>query len=490
MRDSLLFNEGDEKMDKNRIMIGLGCVLLVLVGSACGSLSEDPDLTATETALLTDHPSTLKPTATLRPSITPTPGADFYLDRGLESLQSFDFENAYQDFSSAIAMDDGLANAYALRAEVIWRSSDNYEDALEDINTSLELDPSEEFFYVTRAIIWDLKGEYDNAISDYARAIELNPDYVYAFSHRGITYRDHGEYEKALHDFDRTIELDPADAQAYFNRGTVYHNRGEMDVFYEDYDAAFVDFNAAIADYDSAIEKADDFMDANFAKGQVLQTLRRYDEAVQEYSTVLQIDPSNPDAYKWRGYCFMALGDVQSAEDDLIDSLDYFPGGVDGTVYYLLGVLYNSQGRTDEAIESFELALSLPLDLYQAQDANYALLDLMEEKGVPWFGQPICARDIDGDFEPDSITSEFTTEDLLVYVEFPYQNMEEGMPWKYIWNSEDGWNAETLGAWEDSISGIHTSFFSVSAFGPGKLIYSLYLGDTLVRETACWVVEP
>ena len=63
-----------------------------------------------------------------------------YNKRGLEYLQSNDFENAYEDFSSAIAIDNELSEAYALRGEVIWRSSTNYDDALVNLNKSIELD--------------------------------------------------------------------------------------------------------------------------------------------------------------------------------------------------------------------------------------------------------------------------------------------------------------------------------------------------------------
>ncbi|MHA1112870.1 MAG: tetratricopeptide repeat protein [Promethearchaeota archaeon] len=454
-------------MNQAKTQLLISCFLLtILFLSACAPSQPELDVIVTQSSATVFATNT---TDALSPSLTPTPSADF---------------------SSAIAMDSELAEAYALRGEVIWRSSTNYDDALVNLDKSIELDPSKELYYVTRGIIWDMKGEYEEAISDYNRAIELNPEFVYAFSHRGITYRDHGEYKKALQDFDMAIELNPADARAYYNRGTGYQYLGDFEVINEYDDAALADYNAAIADYDTAIEKDEEYEWAYFYKGQVLQILKRYDEAILEYSNVLELNPLNPDAYKWRGYCFMVLGDFQSAVDDLQSSLDILPVQYDGTVFYFLGIIYTNIDQTEEAIESFEQALTLPLGLYQAQEVNYTLMELMEDKGFPWFGQPICSRDTDGDFDPDLLTTEFITDDPFGYVEFPYQNMVEGTSWNYIWTSEDGMIYETAGKWDDSISGLHITYFAAPSFGPGKWIYSLYLEDNLVREIECRVVEP
>ena len=138
----------------------------------------------------------------------------------------------------------------------------------------------------------------------------------------------------------------------------------------------------------------------------------------------------------------------------------------------------------------FKSALSLPLGIDLIEDANNTLIDLVVDEGRPWFGKPICARDTDGDFDPDLLTTGFITDDPFGYVEFPYQNMVEGTPWKYIWTSEDGIIYENAGIWDDSISGLHITYFTAPSFGPGKWIFSLYFKDDLVRETECWVDEP
>ena len=61
--------------------------------------------------------------------------------------------------------------------------------------------------------------EYDWAIEDYGTVIEMNPDNVEAYIHRGLTYHHKGEYDRAIGDFTKAIELEPNYAGAYYDRG-------------------------------------------------------------------------------------------------------------------------------------------------------------------------------------------------------------------------------------------------------------------------------
>ena len=53
------------------------------------------------------------------------------------------------------------------------------------------------------------RGEYDWAIEDYETVIEMNPDNVEAYIYRGLAYHHKGEYNHAITDFTKAIELNP-----------------------------------------------------------------------------------------------------------------------------------------------------------------------------------------------------------------------------------------------------------------------------------------
>ena len=61
--------------------------------------------------------------------------------------------------------------------------------------------------------------EYDWAIEDYDTVIEMKPDNVEAYIHRGLAYHHKGEYARATEDFNKAIELEPNYAGAYYDRG-------------------------------------------------------------------------------------------------------------------------------------------------------------------------------------------------------------------------------------------------------------------------------
>ena len=66
------------------------------------------------------------------------------------------------------------------------------------------------------------QGRYEQAIEDYDQAIRLNPEDADAYYNRGIVYYELGQLERAIEDYDEAIRLNPEYTKAYYNRGIVY----------------------------------------------------------------------------------------------------------------------------------------------------------------------------------------------------------------------------------------------------------------------------
>jgi len=108
----------------------------------------------------------------------------------------------------------------------------------------------------------------------------------------------------------------------------------------------------------------------------------------------------------------------------------------------------------------------------------------------PWFGPPFYMKDTDGDYLADTLTETFTSNDFFAYVLFPYDNMQDGMDWGYVW-IKDGEELYTANKkWDGGKEGIHTSFYSMPNMGIGKWTIKFYIGDQLMQEVNCEVVEP
>jgi tetratricopeptide (TPR) repeat protein len=84
------------------------------------------------------------------------------------------------------------------------------------------------------------KGKSENALEDFNRAIDINPQIPAGYLGRANTLNIMGRYQEAIEDYDRTLELDPKLANAYINRGSAYSHLGETE--------------KAIADYEKGLE--------------------------------------------------------------------------------------------------------------------------------------------------------------------------------------------------------------------------------------------
>ncbi|MBA3868158.1 MAG: tetratricopeptide repeat protein [Anaerolineae bacterium] len=119
-------------------------------------------------------------------------------------------------------------NRYVQRSE-IYNLSGRYNDALNDLNTILEIssvgNQLKAYYYFMRGQTYLLLYEWDNVLADYNKALELDPTYADAYYYRGVlkySVLQTGQslYSEALADFQKYLELAPdgdhaADATRY-----------------------------------------------------------------------------------------------------------------------------------------------------------------------------------------------------------------------------------------------------------------------------------
>lgn len=136
----------------------------------------------------------------------------------LIALTGSNVESKSQGASPAKSAAD--AEFYLKRGED-YSGARDYDRAIADYNTAIELKPNYAEAYNDRGFAYYLKGnpDYKRAIADYSRAIELRPDYPKAYNNRGVAYMAGGYgAAKSVPDFDRAIELKPDFRYAYINR--------------------------------------------------------------------------------------------------------------------------------------------------------------------------------------------------------------------------------------------------------------------------------
>ena len=93
---------------------------------------------------------------------------------------------------------------------------------IEYFTRALESDPNLVEAYEKRGMLYYYQENYENAIRDYLTYIELAPAKGDAYVMVGIGYLKKGLYEPALYYFTRAIEMEPEQVKAYANRAETY----------------------------------------------------------------------------------------------------------------------------------------------------------------------------------------------------------------------------------------------------------------------------
>ena len=110
---------------------------------------------------------------------------------------------ALSEYSKAIELVPQEADYFRNRGDT-YRLMGKYEEALQDLNRAVELDPGSPYAYNARGHYYGYaKKQYTEAISEYSKAIELNPQEAVFYSNRGDIYRLMGRYDEALQDLNR-----------------------------------------------------------------------------------------------------------------------------------------------------------------------------------------------------------------------------------------------------------------------------------------------
>ena len=146
----------------------------------------------------------------------------------LDKISGITEANIYPDF-------DGFARLHAhdelyiepnaqdyLQRGIETHQNDNLDDAIEYYTEVIRLDPADtsvvSMAYYNRGVAHGGKDEVDLAIQDYDQTIQLNPNSADAYNNRGSAYNQKGEIDRAIADYNQAIQLKHDNILFYNNR--------------------------------------------------------------------------------------------------------------------------------------------------------------------------------------------------------------------------------------------------------------------------------
>lgn len=205
--------------------------------------------------------------------------------------------------------------------------------------------------------------DYDGAIADFTTLIEgntsgnpINPRY---YTNRAVANYRKGNYQAAIEDFNQALSIDKESIFAYINRGIVYEKIGEYQNAEESWQEAINRLKLRVEiQNDSIVEESkEDLVLAYTYLGNLYQFQNRHDDAITQYTEVINLEPDNAEAYLRRGYSYFSLNNYDLAVPDYQKVTEFDQQSAEA--HNNLGAVYLANGESEKAIEEFNQAVRI-----------------------------------------------------------------------------------------------------------------------------------
>jgi len=269
-----------------------------------------------------------------------------YLNRAIRAHASGSLEDAKYFYKKTLAEDP--QNTIALGwLGTIEAQHKNYDVAEDLLLKALAKENNNQDFLVNYANILYEKRQFRHAVTYYQKAIRQGSKNPICFANLAACYNDQSQSLLGLGAADQSIQLNPYHAQAWSNRGNALQDLKRYD--------------EALASHNHALELNPDYAEGWSNKGITLNELKRYDEALAHYDKALELKPDYAEGWSYKGNTLQDLKRYDEAlahYDKALDlKADY------AQVWFNKGIALNKLKRYDEALACYDQVLSLKSDI-------------------------------------------------------------------------------------------------------------------------------
>jgi len=329
--------------------------------------------------------------------------AEHYYDRSWSYCNMDNYEDAIIDINKALEIEPKNSVYYYDRGRFeYW--SERYKEAVIDLTKGIELRPTEKK-YLFRGNSYMALGEFDFAMADFNSALEIDPEFTRAYYRRGILYKKMELLEKAAKDFKKAIELDPKYDDAMTELGFILIQMGKKDGM--KYFNKAIKINPCASNYFSrvaaraeilkrqnAIEnfafgkvvKDDCYADCTFNEKQVKDDikdlnkaiafesedwyyyrlrvsrynyLKQYENALADYEKLLELEPDDKELHLTIAYCKFNTDKFAEAVEGIDAYLKMVEGSGDDFLYQTRGKANYELGNLQDALKDLSKSLVL-----------------------------------------------------------------------------------------------------------------------------------
>lgn len=284
------------------------------------------------------------------------------LGRGTAYAAIKDRKSAFNDFSGVISIDPKNLEAYLKRSEINM-SREAHKAAEKDLGSLLSLSPDHSRALYLRGICFEKEGKLDLAIADLSRIPDnlekdkntpLFKDAVEALGRIYLARANasvmSGKYDSAISDFKQSLKYKPDSSETYKLMAEAYLNTGNIAESIELYKKvlekkpdsketkdqlaklhyllgasrmkenkpalAIQYFETSLKFNDGNSEVKGSLIEANGIIASKLMGSKKYKEAAEYYSKILELDPESKETYFSRGLSYYNSGNKVLARKD------------------------------------------------------------------------------------------------------------------------------------------------------------------------------
>ncbi len=267
-----------------------------------------------------------------------------------------------------------------------------YEAAMAAYDRVVQIQPEDHLAWFKRGHVMQHLQRYAAAVTCYDRVVELQPDNSWAWHDRGKALEALQHYEAAMLSYDRAIQLKGDFSTAIEGRQRLLERSQQVDGGVAQAvmtrlqspapaarDSGALDHDERLRDPETepwepvsslmALQSATGAMitpsklaepQSWLQKGQALQKLQHYSEAMVAYNKAIQLNPQDPEVLRWRGNVLFKMGRYEEAIGSYDQAIQLQPSHP--SLWCALASALVKLKRYREAVACFDRAIHLQPD--------------------------------------------------------------------------------------------------------------------------------
>jgi len=286
--------------------------------------------------------------------------ADELVEAATRAYSSRQFALAEQMFERAVTLEPKHKTAWKLLGAVRLAQQENAK-AVEAFRKVIELEPRDEFAYEGLGLAQAGLQQYDDAIASFRKQLEIKPLDPMAQASLGATLGEAHRWPEAVAELEKAIVLAPEDVRLYVNLGRAELNLGHVEKAQAAFDKALESAPSpamwnAIA-YELSLHGANLERAQQYAESAIAATAADLRNVTLERITPRDLARVASLARSWDtlGWVCFERGDRKRAERFVEASWLLSVRGESGDH---LAQIYEKQGRAEEAMRAYALALA------------------------------------------------------------------------------------------------------------------------------------